>query len=935
MKSIDELLDLLPVEIAVRDADGRYTLVNRAWEHSSGLKREQVLGRTAAELFPAQRARRIDESDREAIALAGKTVHSDISVRAMDEGYRYLAISKTAMHDATGKLIGVLTTATDMSARREVEQAFKEQVKLARDLIDANPIPIYLKDTKCRYVDVNPAFVKHTGLAAERIIGRTVLDVVSGERAQRHIQIERELLARGEGSSTTELQLPRPEGLRHYIMNKSVLQRSDGSVRGLLCSITDVTPLKHIEAELRASREEALQAARARAAFLATMSHEIRTPLNGVIGMTGVLLDTELSPEQRDYVETIRVSGEALLSVINDILDFSKIESGKLELETEPLELARVIEETFDMLGERARSKQLDLMYEMADDVPSHVHGDSTCLRQIVVNLVSNAIKFTDSGEILVGVRRRPAPEDGALVLEFRVADTGIGIPRERLHVLFEAFSQVDASTTRKYGGTGLGLAICKRLVELMGGEIMVESEPGRGSTFTFTVRCTEAPAPADAPPLAGLDIVAGKRILIVDDNANNLRILDHQLKRWGIRAERAVSGKAALDLLSRGMAFDAAIVDYQMPEMNGVTLAQTIRRDASHGRLPVILLSSAASHRVKGRSLFVVQLLKPARQSQLFDALVTALTGKRPAAGAATHVHAPLPVLARRLPLSVLVVDDHEVNCTIAKLLLKKLGYKADTAGDGRQALNAVKRKRYDIVFMDVQMPEPDGFEATRAIRDRLGDERPVIVAMTADAMEGDREACLAAGMDDYVSKPLAAATLQNVLERWGGMAAERAVAVSPGLKSKNVGDRRSVAVIDWSRLREIGEFDDERGSMIHRLIQSFVSEGKMRTAAIRNAALRRDSTALASAAHALKGAALNVGAAQLAVACGSIESRAREGRTAGFAPLIAALTRRFNEASQLLRKDVLQNHRRREGTPPAVKKSKRRSAGRGTRSH
>src|SRR5262249_44095893 len=437
MKFTDDLLDLMPVEATVRDAHGRYTLVNRAWEDSSGMDRIRVLGMTAAEIFPPRRAQSIDDSDRAALDLGGKTLYSDIQVRSRDTGYRYLAVSKTAMLDTAGEVIGVLGRATDVTALRETELALKEQIKFTRDLIDRNPIPIYLKDVDCRYIDINPAFVRHSGFTVEQTIGRTAFDLLPAERAAHYDTQDRELLARGEGTSAIEAEVPRSDGMHYYIMNKSILRRSDGTVRGLVCTITEVTALKRVEAELRASREEALQAAQPKAAFLATMSHEIRTPLNGVIGMTGILADTGLTPEQRDYVETIRMSGETLLSVINDILDFSKIESGKLDLEHEPVDIARVIEQAFEILGERARSKRLELLYDLDDDVPSHVYGDGAFLRQILVNLAGNAVKFTDSGEIFVGVKRRADSSDASNVLEFRVSDTGIGIPADRLHVLF------------------------------------------------------------------------------------------------------------------------------------------------------------------------------------------------------------------------------------------------------------------------------------------------------------------------------------------------------------------------------------------------------------------------------------------------------------------------------------------------------------------
>jgi PAS domain S-box-containing protein len=609
-------------------------------------------------------------------------------VRGTDGGERHFSVSKTAMLDTDGKAVGVLSTATDVTARREAEQALKEQIKLTRDLIEANPLPIYLKDTECRYLDINAAFVRDSGLTHEKALGRTAYDVLPSDRARQYDSQDRELLARGEGSSVIETEVVRPEGSRHFMINKSVLRRSDGTVRGLVGTVTEVTALKRVESELRASREEALQAAQAKAAFLATMSHEIRTPLNGVIGMTGLLLDTTLTREQRDYVETIRDSGDTLLSVINDILDFSKIESGRLELERQPLEPARAIEQAFDMLGESARRKRVELLYQIAVDVPAYIYGDSTCLRQVIANLVGNAVKFTDAGEVLVDVRLRPAAADGPAAVEFRVSDTGIGIPADRLHVLFQPFTQVDASTTRKYGGTGLGLAICKRLTELMGGTIAVESEPGRGSTFTFTMRCEPAPAPPGTDAARGLDALAGRRILIVDDNASNLRILEHQLARWGLQARAARGGRATLELLAREQAFDAAIVDDQMPEMDGIALTQAIRKRAPFAGLPVILLSSSAHRTGKGR-----EPLRRAIVEAHAPVAVVRCARQRAYGKARREPDRRLPVgagasLARRIPLKILVVDDHQVNRRIARLLLGKLGYRADEAAGGRQAV-------------------------------------------------------------------------------------------------------------------------------------------------------------------------------------------------------------------------------------------------------
>jgi PAS domain S-box-containing protein len=801
-------------------------------------------------LHPEDRDRVLADHER-AFATGQSRWAFEYRVIAKDGRTVWIRDEAVVVKDDEGIPLYVLGFMMDITERRLAEQALHEsegelrrQKQYFESLVEISPTAVVTMDLGERVTAWNPAAERLFGWTEAEAVGRRIQDLVLGTAEQDEEGVAVSETAFAEGSAQLITRRTRRDGSLVDVEVLMVPLVVGGEPIGSYAIYHDI-------GELQRARQEAEAATHAKSAFLATMSHEIRTPMNAVIGMTELLLDTELDQEQRDFADVIRSSGEGLLRVIDDVLDYSKIESGRLELEHRPFDLRECTESALDVVAARAADKDLELACLIDSDVPPELMGDETRLRQVLINLVSNAVKFTDEGEVVVSVDCEASGPAGYR-LHVAVRDTGIGIPEERMSQLFQSFSQGDASTTRRFGGTGLGLAISKRLSDLMGGSMWAESTPGEGSTFHFIFVTEEAPVPA--PPHAGGDKpqLHGKRLLVVDDNATNREIMVRQAESWGMLIEETGAPTEALDWLKRGDPFDVAILDMQMPEMDGLALARAIREQPAGRELPLVLLTSLGrKERTRPSREFVVSLTKPVKASQLYEALVGILA-ERPTEEARPAEEEVAPADGMR----ILIVEDNVLNQKLALGLLAKLGYEGEVVGTGVEALEALDRKKYDVVLMDVQMPGIDGLEATRRIRQRRPHGPPRIVAMTANALQEDREACFAAGMDDYLAKPIRIEQLDEALEwrRPAGAAAEEAPA------------------LDRGTLHELrAQFGDE--ATVDELIETFLRDAPQLIAA-----LRADSPEeVRRAAHTLKANARTLGAGELGRLSEELEELAR----------------------------------------------------------
>ncbi|MET3163809.1 UNVERIFIED_ORG: PAS domain S-box-containing protein [Arthrobacter sp. UYEF10] len=774
----------------------------------------------------------------------------------------------------------------------------------------------------------NPGAQHQYGYTAEEAIGRDARFLLAPGSIAAAAEVFDELRASGKAMSFEMEHLTKDGAAISVSMTVSPIRDETGRLSGLATIARDITLRRAAEQELKAAREAALESSRLKSEFLATMSHEIRTPMNGVVGLTALLLETPLDQTQKQYAQGVKGAGEALLSLINDILDFSKLEAGKVDLDIRAFDPRVLVEEVAGLLTEPAQAKNLELIAYCEPDVPARLHGDSGRIRQILLNLASNAVKFTAAGEVSIRVTTEtPDAKPGSTaMLSFEVRDTGIGIDPAHHARLFESFSQADASTTRRYGGTGLGLAICSRLTEAMDGEIGLDSAPGEGSTFWFRIPVPVAPPSMDPVPAAGF--LTGLRVLVVDDNATNRLVLESQLRGWKLQPEAVPDARAALarahEAAADGVPFHLAVLDLCMPDTDGLELARELKADAALADIELIMLTSTMQVNAAEIAGAGVRewLMKPVRSSEFYNRLVRLMSTSEHHAPAFSAVgrssdadlssesfagsSAGLSLGGRPLEPSrgrILVVEDNEVNQLVARATVSKFGYAVDVVADGAEAVAATASTRYAAVLMDCHMPVMDGFEATRVIRRRDGASHLPIIAMTAGALDGDRERCLAAGMDDYLSKPVDAAALEAALTRWvpeqGTLSSPEKVEATrpddarqleaPGLLAVTGGGAPALDADRLAMLRGLGP-EDGLG-LLPATTAAFRKDVPARLAALHEAVTNGGGPALAQVAHALKGAAANIGATAVASLCGKLEDMGRNGKLDGGPQLVSRL--------------------------------------------
>lgn len=824
-----------------------------------------------------------------------------LRLRHADGRWMWAEWTSWVVRDAAGEPLEVRGFAHGAEGRRRREEALRLTQQQARSVIDTARDAFVSIDDAGLIVDWNPSAEELLGFSRREVMGRPLAETIVPERyrAAQVAGLQRVLAGGDPHVLGRQIEISALHRDGHEIpIELAVWPMERGRTRCFNAFIRDITDRKRTEVALAEARDHAVAASQAKSQFVASMSHEIRTPMNGVIGLSDLLLGTDLDAEQRRYAEGIQAAGTALLSLINDILDFSKLEAGRLDLDTIAFSPQVLVEEVVTLVAQTPQAEGLELLSDCHPDLPPMLLGDAARLRQILLNLASNAVKFTESGEVVLRVLPVPAqpPAEDAPWLRFEVSDTGIGIADTDQERMFDAFSQADASTTRRYGGTGLGLAICRRLTEAMGGSIGVSSRLGEGSTFSFSVPLRAPDAPDQPPAKPQPPALRGMRVLVVDDNDTNRLILDTQLRRWHMQPTTVAGGPQALVVLheatAAGRPFELALLDMHMPDMDGLELARRISTDRNLARVRLLMLTSGTPPAAAELAAAGVthSLPKPVQQSQLLDALVELTAQRPPVAETVPAAATPaVPQPAHRGHL--LLVEDNEINQMVAQGILTRLGYSSDIATDGVEALHMLEDTSYQAVLMDCQMPRMDGYSATRELRRRqqqAGDHHLPVIAMTAGALAEDRQRCLAAGMDDYVSKPVAPDELERVLTRW-------AHPTQPAADGDGL--RGSIE----QRLNELrGADTPAEHELVDRLIDHFLTRAPEMTNALFHALGRHDAEGIAEQAHSLKGAAGNLGAGTLATCCEELEQRAKAGDPT---PLMSAAPRLQTELDRTCR--------------------------------
>ncbi len=900
--------------IFIHDPEGNIIDVNQKVLDLFGYSKSEITSLKIPELHP--------QEDLPKSRWASDTVSKDGIVSfeinfKKKNGEVFPAEVSSSLFEIGGKKV-IQGVARDVTERKRAEEKLKSSEEMYRTLVKTSPDAVIVTDLEGKITYVSQRAVELHGYShPEELLGKSAFELIAPEDRERAGKKLEETL-REEVVRDLEYTFLTKEGTRFVAeLNAALIKDADGNPSAFIATTKDITERKRAEQVLKRAKEQAEEANRLKSEFLANMSHEIRTPMNAVIGMTDITLETQLTGEQRDYLTTVKQSARALLELLNDILDLSKIEADKVEFETIDFDLRVAVEGVADTLARRASDKGLELACMIHHQVPSLLRGDPGRLRQVLMNLVGNAIKFTEKGEVVIGVELEEETEDAASLV-FSVTDTGMGIPNGQLKKIFESFTQADGSTTRKYGGTGLGLSICRRLVELMGGRIGVESEPGQGSRFWFRVSIQKQKDLEEEAPLVPPD-VRGMRMLVVDDSRTNRTILAKMLGSFGCSAETAESGDVAIRALKRAAhqekLFDLVFLDMQMPGMDGEETLRAIKDDPEIKNVTVVVLTSLG---VRGDVARLEALgcagylLKPIKQSQLFDTIITVLSRKETAhAGKRSGMVTRHTVAEqRRRRTSILLAEDNPMNQKLAVALLKRAGYSVDAVENGKLAADAINRKSYDLVLMDVQMPQMDGFEATRVIRERKDDRRNTpIVAMTAHAMKGDRDRCLGVGMNDYISKPIEPQELLGAVKRWAASEDQDETAEEQ-LQVKN-DDAADDTTINLEKTLN-DRFDGDR-HFFGEMLREFLDYAPNQLETLDQALTKGDATLVERKAHSLKGAAGNLGASRMAELSLNLELAGRTGDLSGAITTVdmlrAELKRMEERVTQWMEKETVLN--------------------------